>query len=515
MKRLLTILTILVLPAISRGDDTLTLQQALARSDYVILDPKTYWVCDLQIDSNKTITGSAGSTVIRSSCPVLSGKNLFDIRGSLGDSFTMDSFSGYTITINNSNTGIEAEEAIFLTETDWAEFHRVRSISVLGGVTTIQLYSKIQFPFTLGIAKVQRGTWKKNITIQNITFEGAQIVSLKTTERYEDHAVGAMMAYNVNVLNNRFKHIGSRAIMFIYFVANSKMIGNTAESAYDRTYETHTRTSNNVISNNIAIAGLYGVSCQGIGTVCTGNRSTGQHGYDANDTEHGGGMYLASAYNAIMTGNSVDASWDNCMFIANGYKSLVANNMFSKCGNHGISLSSSNYIHITGNSILDFGSVDGDAGIYFYDGSNHISIDSNRILAPVYDGVLRRGVADSGVVPPYVTVGLNFFFNFPSKEINLTTTGSGSDTLTERLAVGSPLTIYDGDAYRYSGADWVPGRMEVWGLAKAKGQLFTQTSAPTLQNGECTMSLTSNTNVKVTCKGSDATIRNADITIAP
>lgn len=499
-----------------QGDDTAAIQKAMDYSTGSVYFPSgTYNLCGVNVPSNRNIYGAGPSSILKSNCGLVSGLDLLHVAGTTGTATDLAAdvtLGARQITVD-STSGYAAEEVVFLVEgSSWAEAHRIKSID---DATHMTFYEGIQFTF-LTDDDVRKGTWKENVSIHDLAFQGIAIANQQTDSRYEDHAIGFSKALNGSVTNCSFKNIGSRAIMFIDHTANSRAIGNFIESAYDRSIESHTRTSNNVIANNVISGGLYGVSCQGIGTVCTGNRAFGQHGFDANDTEHGAGLYLASAFGAVVSGNSVGSSWDNCMFVANAYQSVIANNIFSRCQDHGISFSDSNFLLVEGNAILDFGSADEHAAIHFYDGNNHIFIANNRIMAPPADAYVRRGINDEGTdVQPYVTVGVNTFWNFPSKEINLTNTGDSEDVLTERLAIGSPLTVYDGDSYRYSGADWIPGRMEVWGLTKAKGQLFTQTSAPTLLNGECTMALTSDTNVKVTCKGSDATIRNADITIAP
>lgn len=495
-----------------QGNDTAAIQKAMDYSTgSVYFPPGTYNMCGVNVPSDREVWGAGGTSILKSNCPHRSDLNLLNVVGTVGTNteLSADVALGDRQIAVDSSAGYSAEEVVFLEQSSsWAEAHRIKSID---DATHITFYEGIQYPFLID-DDVMKGTWKKNVNIRDLSFEGTILPDLHTTDRYEDHGVSFQKAYNVSVRNCSFRHMGSRAIIFIDRTANARATGNFVEMAYDRGIESHTRTSNNIISDNIISGGLVAISCQGIGTVCTGNRSFGQHGFDANDVEHGHGLYLASAYNAVVTGNSVGSSWDVCMPVSNAYRSIIANNIFSKCQNHGIAINSSNYLSINANSFFDYGSSNEDAAIHFYSDSQHVTVNGNRFVPPPSDGTVRRAINDDGEVS-YLTVGLNFFWGFEFKEISLTT--HSEDIPTERLAMGSPLTIYDGDGYSYTGGDWVPGRMEVNGMAKAKGQLFTQTAAPTLLNGECTMALTSDTNVKVTCKGSDATVRNADITIAP
>ena len=52
------------------------------------------------------------------------------------------------------------------------------------------------------------------------------------------------------------------------------------------------------------------------------------------------------------------------------------------------------------------------------------------------------------------------------------------------------------------------------GVLQAGGTIFTQTSAPTLANGQCSWSFTNNTTVTITCRGSDGTLRTGTVTIS-
>ncbi len=369
--------------------------------------------------SNVSLFGTGDGSIIKSGFSLLQGQSLVNFIGTETTSTTLTANTGIgsrvVQVVDTSIFVVDAYVYLLSASDTWAELHRIKSID---SPTQITFHEIMGFDWII-TDFLLNGDWVSYASVQNMRFIGTEVATERSNDRFEDHAVNCQKAHHITVNNCSFLNIGSRAIIFIDKCSECIASNNRVVKTYDRSIESHVKTSGNIISNNVLEGGLIGISIHGIGTVCIGNTCYGQYGFDSGNTLRGSGIAGGDAFGVNISGNTIHGAQREGMAIGSNINdSRISENLISYSKRDGMTVYGNNN-SITNNHFYQNGTVVGDACISFVASCSFTFVNGNYFHARVDPSVTTRAIA-STFDQFFLNLGSNQYVNFPGALTDLT-----------------------------------------------------------------------------------------------